>query len=248
MEIVADFVAEAAALDAVLADLSESDWLLPTPADRWDVRDSVVHLAMSNELAFECVTTGRSTLIDQVLAAGSFEQFEQGQLDRGRAVPPLDVLVWWRASTADLAAALDRVDPSERIPWGPNRMSAVSFVTARLMETWAHGLDCLAAVKVPAVDTDRLRHIAHLGLRSLPYAFGSRGLPAPGPVRLELVAPDGSEWRLGEPTAPTVVTGTAADWCRAAVNRDRAGERERLHGEGPDAAAVIANVRAYLSA
>jgi hypothetical protein len=85
-------------------------------------------------------------------------------------------------------------------------------------------------------------------MSTLPYAFMVRGLPAPGAVRLVLDAPDGSDWRFGYASAPTLIEGSAGDWCRAAVRRDRRGERARLRGTGPDAAAVIENAQAYLAA
>ena len=138
------------------------------------------------------------------------------------------------------------MDPERRLPWGGNRMSTVSFVTARLMETWAHGLDCFDAAGVEAIDTNRLRHVAELSLRSLPYAFLVANLPAPGPVRLELKSPSGETWYIGAPDAQTVIRGTASDWCRVATHRDRRNERERIEGEGSDAANVIAHAQAYL--
>lgn len=246
--IVDDFRAEVAALDVMLSGLSAEQWLAATPAVGWDVRDSVTHLATSNEWALECVVTGEFRVYEQVSAAGSIEQLERDHLERGRAMTGADVLAWWRHSNGELAGALDDADPQVRIPWGPNRMSVTSFTTARLMETWAHGLDCFAAVDMAPIDTDRLHHIAHLGLRTLPYAFGVRGLPLPGPVRLDLTAPDGSNWRIGDDDAPSVITGTASDWCRVATLRDRGGERSRLVASGPDGDAVLANAKAYLSA
>lgn len=245
-EVVTDFLAEADALDALLRGLDDAQWLAPTPAQGWDIRDSITHLAVSNELALDCIVTGKSDVIDQVLASGSVQQYESDHLERGRNSAPSEVARWWRATNVALAGALAVVDPRTRIPWGPTAMSATSFATARLMETWAHGLDCFVAVGISPRDTMRLRHIAYLGLRTLGYAFAVRGLAAPGPVRLELAAPDGATWRFGPDDAVTWIAGPAGDWCRVVTHRDRAGERERLTGGGPDFAAVIANAQAYL--
>jgi uncharacterized protein (TIGR03084 family) len=172
--------------------------------------------------------------------------FERKLVDRGRQKSSADVHSWWRDGNSTLCAALRGVDTGQKLPWGPNMMSAASFTTARIMETWAHGLDCLDALGVAPVDTDRLRHIAHLGLRGLPYAFMINGAEAPGSVRLELTSPSGDVWRLGPDDAPTTISGTASDWCRVATHRDRRDERERLRGLGPDADDVLRYVQAYL--
>ncbi len=248
VDLVSDFVAESGALDELLSTLSDDEWLTPTPAEGWDIRDSVTHVAFANEIADEIARTGRSGFMEAALAGGSLAALEREHLDRGRRMPPEEVLAWWRDTVRVLAESVRDVPHSARLPWGPMTMGITSFMTGRLMETWAHGLDCFDAVGRVSVDRDRLHHVAYLGLSSLPYAFMSRGLPAPGGVQLVLEAPNGTTWRLGRESAPTVIEGTAGDWCRAAVHRDRRGERERLRGTGVDAAAVIANVQAYLAA
>lgn len=247
-DIIDDFLAECADLDGLLSTLTSEQWLTNTPAQGWDIRDTVTHLAASNDLALECVRTGRSSLIDDVLAAGSFSDFEREHLAPGRTMPGQHVRAWWLRSARALADALLTTQPSHRIAWGPVVMGARSFTTARLMETWAHGLDCFAAVGRTPIDSSRLRHVAYLAHLALPYAFAVRGLPAPGPVRLVLEAPNGTTWTIGPDDAPSSVVGRAADWCRAAVNRDHYGERLRLTGVGQDGEAVITHVQAYLFA
>src|SRR4051794_13352585 len=126
-EIVAAFLAETADLDATLTGQPAAAWARPTPAAGWDVRDSVAHIALGNELAEECARTGRSTMIEDVLAAGSFASFEAEQVARGRAMEPPAVLRWWRDTSVRLAEVLLTKQPTDRIPWGPNVMSATSF-------------------------------------------------------------------------------------------------------------------------
>ncbi|MEX0874527.1 MAG: maleylpyruvate isomerase family mycothiol-dependent enzyme [Actinomycetota bacterium] len=247
-----DFGDESAALDGLLATLDDDGWLTPTPAEGWDVRDSVAHLAIGDELALECVAFDRNPkVMDDGLAAvvagaDAAAAFEKGLVDRGRTVSPSEVHAWWRRANAELREALAKIDPDRRLPWGGNRMSTVSFVAARLMETWAHGVDCFDAAGVEPIDTDRLRHVAQLALRALPYAFLVAQVPGPGPVRLELKSRSGEAWSIGPDDAPTVIRGTASDWCRVATHRDRRGERNHLEGEGPDAADVLSHVQAYL--
>ena len=44
-ELLSDLSAEHESLDAALAGLSEEEWAAPTPADGWQVRDQISHLA-----------------------------------------------------------------------------------------------------------------------------------------------------------------------------------------------------------
>ena len=129
-----------------------------------------------------------------------------------------------RARDATLAAFAPLGD-RDRVMWGAGPMSARSFADARLMETWAHGLDCHAALDVAPVDTVRLRRIAGLGLRALPYAFSLHGEQPPGDIRniaLDLRAPDGTQWRYGPSGTADVISGAAGEWCRVVTRRCRA--------------------------
>jgi uncharacterized protein (TIGR03084 family) len=115
-------------------------------------------------------------------------------------------------------------------------MSAASMATARLMETWAHGLDVTDGLRRPPSVSDRLRHIAHLGVRTRDFAFAQHGLVAPTePFRVELTAPDGSTWGWGPEDATQRVTGPALDFClRVTQRRHRADLALRATGADAD--------------
>jgi len=117
------------------------------------------------------------------------------------------------------------------------------------MECWAHGLDCFEALGVKAVDTDRTRHVCHLGYRTLPYAFDFAGREMPAPreqLRLELTAPDGSAWRFGPDDAPQVIRGDAGEWARLSVRRLSLADAKTLTADGPLAQAALEVAKAYL--
>ena len=72
------------------------------------------------------------------------------------------------------------------------------MATARLMETWAHGLDVADALGVRRPATARLRSIAHIGVRHRDFAFAINGAEPPtAPFRVELRAPGGDTWAWG---------------------------------------------------
>jgi uncharacterized protein (TIGR03084 family) len=88
------------------------------------------------------------------------------------------------------------------------------------METWAHGQDILDALGTNLVATVRLRHIADLGIRAMPYSYAINNLPPPtDAVLVELTAPDGAAWSWGAADAVNRVEGNALDFCRVVTQR-----------------------------
>lgn len=256
-EVVADLRAETAALDAVLETLDDEGWHKETPAVGWDTHDTIAHLADTNDIMFDSITQGSRDLLSEASKAvegirfsvadpNAVDLFTAEQVAKGRAMSWQDVYAWWRSSCARLHETIEGLDPKKKYRWGPNSISPLSLGSARMMETWAHSLDVHEAAGVPYTDTDRIRHVAFLGLRAMPNAFMLESLDPPGPIRVELDAPSGDRWRMGPEDAPTVVSGTASDWCRLVARRDRDGSAQRLEAEGPDAANVIKHARAFL--
>jgi uncharacterized protein (TIGR03084 family) len=126
-------------------------------------------------------------------------------------------------------------------------MRPPSLVTARLMETWAHGLDVCAAVGINPVDTDRLAHIAWLATRALPYAYTLAGREPPTePLRVELTLPSGAAWTTGPADAQNRITGPAGEYCRVFVHRMDLDDAPALRAEGPAATAALSVARAFL--
>jgi uncharacterized protein (TIGR03084 family) len=124
-----------------------------------------------------------------------------------------------------------------------NDLPPTTLATTRLAEHWAHALDITGPLGIGYPDTGRLRHVAWLAVRTLPYAFAVAGQQG-GAVRCELTAPDGQTWRLGPPEAATVITGDAGAFCRVAARRLDPADAG-LTATGPDAAAALRLVRTY---
>jgi len=234
--LLADLRAEHATLDALVEAHDEWQWRESTPAEGWSVADTIEHLWLSERAATASVRHGRDPL------AGVHADHEVEERD--------ELLGAWRDAREATLAAFADLDDRDRVPWGGRRMAARSLATARLMETWAHGLDCFAAFDVPAVDTPRLRHIAWLGWKTLPHAFAvARMVPAapPASLRVELVAPDGSSaWSYGPSDTRGLVRGPAGDWCRVVTHRLRAPQRARLEPRGSVAVQALTVARAFL--
>ncbi|MFG3687721.1 TIGR03084 family metal-binding protein [Micromonospora sp. NPDC047740] len=216
--LLADLAAESAQLDALVAPLPPVDWDRPTPAPGWTVAHQIAHLAWTDHVA-HLAATDAAAFFASVTAAPDPARL----VDDGAAAflaPPAELLARWRDGRAALAAALAAAPPGEKLPWYGTGMSPASMVTARIMETWAHGEDVAEALGVERAPTARLRHVAHLGFRTLGHGFAAHGRPVPAaPVRVELAAPDGALWTFGPAGAADLVTGPALDFCLLVTQR-----------------------------
>ncbi len=234
--VLTDVAAEQNDLDALLVGLHGEGWDTPTPAEGWAVRDQVSHLAYFDGKARQALTepdeftAGVAALQDDPRGA---EAMMDEHLAEGRTLAPAELLGWWRSERAALLSALSGVDPSARIPWYGPPMSAVSFATARLMETWAHGQDVVDALGVTRLPTARLKHVAHIGVRALPFSYVLRGLDPPTePVYVELRSPDRDLWTWGPEDAANCVRAPALDFCLVVTQRrHRDDVRLHVHGE-----------------
>ncbi|MBR8743270.1 TIGR03084 family metal-binding protein [Nocardiopsis sp. MG754419] len=218
--LVEDLRAEQEDLVALLAGVDAADWARPTPAPGWTITDQVAHLAFFDRAALTALTdtAGFERLTSEALAdPGGFVEAASAPLT---VLAPADLLAEWRRSSSALREALGRAPAGTRVPWFGPPMSVASKATARLMETWAHGQDVVDALGAAREPTDRLRHIVHLALRVRPYSYLARGLGAPEtPVRVELTAPGGGLWRMGDDAAEDVVTGDALEFCLVLTRR-----------------------------
>jgi len=240
-----DLEAEQAALRAVLGDLTASDWDKPTHAVGWSVRDQVSHLAYFDEAATRAMLDHEAFAaeVQEALQAGG--DLEARYLTRGREMSPGDLLDWWRTASQALISTARKMDPSARVPWYGPDMSPASFITARLMETWAHGLDIVDVVDGDRPDSDRLRHVAFIGVRARPYSYNVRGKTPPSTeVRVELTLPSGKRLDLGDEGAENVVSGTATDFCRVVTQRRHPADTN-LEIHGPAAEEWMAIAQAF---
>ncbi|MFE1450204.1 TIGR03084 family metal-binding protein [Streptomyces olivaceoviridis] len=233
--VIDDLRAESGELDRLVAELSPSSWALPTPAPGWTVAHQIAHLAWTDRSALLAVTDAGAfrTLVEKALAApGSF--VDEGA-EEGAELPPAELLAAWRGGRTALDRALRDAPAGARFPWYGPPMSAASMATARLMETWAHGLDIADALGVLRPPTDRLRHVARLGVRTRDFAFGVHGLTPPDEeFRVELTAPSGQVWAYGDERAAQRVTGPALDFCLLVTQRAHRDDLA-LTATGPDA-------------
>lgn len=220
IDLVADLRAEHGRLDARLRELSAGDWDAASVAEGWTVRDCISHLAQFDDDALVALRDpeGFATRVDR--AASDPSGYLAAGLDRGRSLSPEGVLRWWLDSRSAVADELERCDPRQRVPWFGPSMSARSCATARLMETWAHGLDVFDVTGGSSPQGDQLRHIALLGCLTRQHSYRVRGREAPDvQVRVELELPSSALWSFGSEATGERVRGSAADFCAVVTQR-----------------------------
>ncbi|HZQ32381.1 MAG TPA: TIGR03084 family metal-binding protein [Mycobacterium sp.] len=218
--LVDDLRAESDELDTLVAPLDETGWRTVTPAPGWTIAHQIGHLLWTDRVALTSITD--EPAFGDLLAAAA--KNPAGFVDAaaadeaGRSASEL--LEDWRLTRRRLHDELAGVAADRKLLWFGPPMGPASMATARLMETWAHGLDVADTLGVRRPATARLRSIAHLGVRTRDYAFAVHSLPPPtSPFRVELRAPDGSTWAWGPEDAKQRVMGSAEDFCYLVTQR-----------------------------
>ena len=248
-EIVAALADQQAELSNLLDGLHDDGWARPSRCEGWSVADVVLHVAQTNELAIASASgrfdDGIAELAGGLGPAANVDEGAERMVARERGVSPAAIHDRWSSGAARLVELLRAADPHTRVQWVAGQLSARTLATTRLAETWIHTGDVAGALDVELVPAERLRHIARLAWRTLPYAFGGAGMELAGPVALELVGPSGAHWNFtpDEPPA-TTIKGDGVELCMVAARRvDPAATS--LTGDGPDFDAVLQLIRTY---
>lgn len=253
-----DLRAEHESLDALVAPLGEEGWSRATPAAGWDVRDTISHLTFFDEQATLAIDDPpafeeqKAALLASSAGTGGPDVVLGRELCRkGGGTALLDR---WRLSREGLIArALRAVDEAggtaPRVAWYGPPMSLASFLSARIMETWAHGTDVRDALEVPleASVSGRLRHVCHLAYGARAFTFAAHGIDDPGDaVAMVVEAPGGGTWTWGPPAAETgdVITGSALDIALVFTQR-RHPSRTGVKATGTTAARWLSIAQAF---
>lgn len=230
----ADLQGEHDDLDGVVAAISEEQWLVATPSPGWTVADQIGHLTYFDHSAALAILD-RDAFDEslQVLIAGANENgVDEVTLTSFRALSVAEQLNAWRRARAGLLEAAATLTDETRVPWYGPSMGARSFLSARLMETWAHGTDVVDALGMTRPGTERLRHVAQLGFLTRTWSYLVRGEQVPeGDVRLELTSPSDQRWTWGPVDAADVITGPAEEFCLVVTQRRHVEDTSLVTGE-----------------
>ena len=161
--------------------------------------------------------------------------FVDVEASRGAAAPATELLGAGDGQAGARARRSALPGRAQKMPWFGPPMSATSMATARFMETWAHSLDVAEALGIEPEPTDRIRHVAHLGVRTRNFAYSVHQEEPPAEeFRVELTAPSGEVWVWGPEDAAQSVRGSAYDFCLLVTQRLHRDDLD-LVAVGPDA-------------
>ncbi|MFY0311248.1 TIGR03084 family metal-binding protein [Leisingera sp. D0M16] len=213
-----DFRAESRALAATLEDLPEAEFHRATQFKEWTIDHVLGHLHLFNAAA-EASLLGEAAFA--AFIAPVLQDMQAGKSILECQFPWLDGLTGralfqaWRRGAESCADAYSAADPKMRVKWiGPD-MSALSAITARQMETWAHGQEVFDLLGLQRQEQDRIRNIAHLGVATYGWSFRNRGLEVPEPAPfVQLTGPSGAVWEWNEPQTGNFVKGSAVEFAQ----------------------------------
>ncbi len=213
-----DFRDESEKLHQLVATLSDLDLERKTAFKGWTINNVLGHLHIWNYAA-DLSLNDEAALLKYLESlgkhsaeGGTITSFEDKWLDglKGQAL-----VGEWLKFFREMAGRFGDADPAARLKWAGPDMSARSSITARLMETWAHGqavYDLLGEVRV---NSDAVRNIVVLGNNTYGWTYSVRGEvpPEPRPC-LKLAAPSGDLWTYNEPGDGELIEGLAEEFCQ----------------------------------
>ena len=202
-----DLLEEGTELKGLLDTLTSDDWVRETPFKNWTVNHVVQHLHGSDKMAVVA-------LRDAAGFNAAKQNPAQVQTTMNPTIEGSKLLETWWSYFNEMCQLLGDSDPKRRVPWFGPDMGVMMFTTARQMETWAHSQDIYDLLGKSRNNTDRLKNIAVIGVRTYGWTFVNRKLEPPKPVPyVKLTAPSGDIWEFNDPSTDNYVAGSAVEFC-----------------------------------
>lgn len=240
MQTAVDFAQESDALfkiiDARASNSGATVFEVRTDFNQWSINDVLQHLHYFNVMADLSLTDPEKFQADYA-AFNDLRESGHGMvgatdkmMNNLRGAPLLAV---WRDYYQDMAARWQSVDPKTRVKWVGPDMSVRSSITARLMETWAHGQEVYDIFGLVRENKDRIKNVVVIGINTFGWTHVNRKEPVPASMpHVVLTAPSGEIWQWGDASDQEKILGPAEDFCMV-VTQTRNIADTRLAVTGP---------------
>ncbi len=212
-----DFLEESEALYTLLAPLDDTAFEARTLFKHWTINNILRHLHVWNIAADLSLTdeTAFAEMLRSIMNGSKGLRFTEVEAHYLNGLSGGQLLSVWIDTVRATAAHFSAADPKMRLKWVGPDMSALSSISARLMESWAHAQAIYDALGIVRVDTDRIGNIVRLGINTYGWTFKNRKEIAPEPIPyVRLTAPSGAVWEYGEALNAERIQGEATDFCQ----------------------------------
>jgi len=212
-----DLLAEYNELNTALSTLTEQQWQQKSLFKSWSIYDHVEHLHFFDLQGLSAIQQPKTFehFVMQFKEKAKVQNFVEIAREYIGLQSHQQLLATWSNTYLELIHCLQNFSTEQKLPWFGPPMSALSFISARLMETWAHGQSILDTLNITRTGTDRLYYIAELGVKTFSWSFKGKNLPVPAiKPFVELTSPSGEIWRWNDPQSPSKISGSALGFCQ----------------------------------
>lgn len=231
-----DFQQESESLADALRNLNDVDFKQKTQFKGWTIEDILGHLHMFNVAADLTLEDGAKfrlffSRIEKEMANG--KTLLQSQYPWLNGMSGRILYNSWIEGSRKVAAKYVIADPKTRVKWAGPEMSARSSITARQMETWAHGHEIFDSLGIKREEFDRIKNIVFLGVNTFNWSHvvNKQVVPDAMPY-LRLTSPTGQLWEFGDRNDKEMISGDAVGFAQV-VTQTRSFYDVNLTAIGP---------------
>ena len=210
------FKEESDALYKLLINADKNSFKLKTQFKSWTINDVLYHLHVWNIAALLSLKNENEfkefmqNFMEAVKSGNSAREYEKILSDNTEG---LDLLNLWKETYEKISNEFAKSDPKKRVKWAGPDMSVRSSITARHMETWAHGQEIFDQLGFERIDTDRIKNIVVIGVNTFGWTYINRNLSIPEKMpKLSLLSPSNELWEWNEDNEEDMISGSATEF------------------------------------
>jgi len=210
------FKEESDALYKLLINADKNSFKLKTQFKSWTINDVLYHLHVWNIAALLSLKNENEfkefmqNFMEAIKSGNSAREYEKILSDNTEG---LDLLNLWKETYEKISNEFAKSDPKKRVKWAGPDMSVRSSITARHMETWAHGQEIFDQLGFERIDTDRIKNIVVIGVNTFGWTYINRNLSIPEKMpKLSLLSPSNELWEWNEDNEEDMISGSATEF------------------------------------
>ncbi len=213
-----DFYQESECLHDILSKLSEKELQTISQFKAWTFNDILRHLHVWNYASFQSLL-GDKEWNNFFIELQSF--FNQGKRLQDfekyftKNIKGKNLISLWRNEYKKVSTCFQKEHPKRRVKWVGPEMSVISSISARHMETWAHGQAIYDSLGMIRKNKDRILNIVIIGNNTFNWSYKVNKKKVPDKIPfLKLKSPSGKFWEFNDPKNSDTIEGLAEEFCQ----------------------------------